>query len=113
MSYENRIFFIFGWAATRIIPIFVSSLHHTFSLNTFRLWVVQLFAIIKEYQVEYAHDAAALDDANLCTMIAFKVNKTEYMMETRHENFNSACEPVSFYPLMPQLLNLHALHNGL
>ncbi|KAG5672794.1 hypothetical protein PVAND_002887 [Polypedilum vanderplanki] len=65
-----------------------------FGLNTFRLWVVQLFAIIKEYQVEFAHDAIAIDDANLCTMIEFKVNKTEYMIEEmHHENFNSTCEP--------------------
>lgn len=65
-----------------------------FSLNTFRLWVVQLFAIIKEYEVEYAHGADSMD-ANLCKMIEYKVNKTEQILAGSGESFNSTCEPVS------------------
>ncbi|KAL7023272.1 hypothetical protein ACKWTF_012542 [Chironomus riparius] len=63
-----------------------------FGLNTFRLWVVQLFAIIKEYEVEYAHEMESMD-ANLCKMIEYKVNKTEHILSGSDENFNRTCEP--------------------
>jgi len=63
-------------------------------LNTFRLWVVQLFAIIKEYEVEYAHEMESMD-ANLCKMIEYKVNKTEHILSGSVESFNRTCEPVS------------------
>jgi hypothetical protein len=63
-------------------------------LNTFRLWVVQLFAIIKEYEVEYAHENESMD-ANLCKMIEYKVNKTEHILSGSNVNFNQTCEPVS------------------
>lgn len=68
-------------------------------LNTFRLWVVQLFAIIKEYEMEFTVEDSI--DANLCSMIEYKVNKSmEYSSASSFnddtENLNSTCEPVSY-----------------
>ncbi|XP_058059675.1 uncharacterized protein LOC131210441 [Anopheles bellator] len=53
-------------------------------LNTFRLWVPQLFTIMEEYEQEQQQlisDAASspLNQASLCEMLAYKVNKTEQM----------------------------------
>ena len=68
--------------------------HH--SLNTFRLWIVQIFAIIEEYENEiqqFSIDVAS--EANLCTMIEYKVNKTQHTV-----NFGGSsdlvCEAVSY-----------------
>lgn len=97
--------FLYSTYSEKIVLCSFFCCNHDVSLNTIRLWVPQLFAIIKEYEVEYEHDATSID-ANLCTMIEFKVNKTEsIIMESNRENFNSTCEPVSFFhPLMLQLI---------
>lgn len=63
-------------------------------LNTFRLWVVQLFAIIKEYENEYSLDGNSVE-ASLCSMIEFKVNKTQHTIINNPENADIICEPVS------------------
>lgn len=63
------------------------------SLNTFRLWVVQLFAIIKEYENEFTLDGDSVS-ATLCTMIEFKVNKTQLTIVDVPENADIVCEPV-------------------
>ena len=65
-------------------------------LNTFRLWVVQLFAIIKEYETEFAVGDSI--DANLCSMIEYKVNKSSSpsSFNDETENLNSLCQPVSY-----------------
>ncbi|XP_058813071.1 synaptic vesicle glycoprotein 2B-like isoform X2 [Topomyia yanbarensis] len=45
-----------------------------FGLNTFRLWVPQLFTIIDEYEQD--PDPSFPTDATLCDMLAYKVNKS-------------------------------------
>ncbi|XP_055617260.1 synaptic vesicle glycoprotein 2C-like [Toxorhynchites rutilus septentrionalis] len=45
-----------------------------FGLNTFRLWVPQLFNIIDEYELDPNPNLNA--DATLCDMLAYKVNKS-------------------------------------
>lgn len=66
------------------------------SLNTFRLWVVQLFAIIKEYENEFTLDGDSVS-ATLCTMIEFKVNKTQLTIVDVPENADIFCEPVIIF----------------
>lgn len=44
-----------------------------FGLNTFRLWVPQLFTIIQEYELDPTTFAS---DGTLCDMLAYKVNKS-------------------------------------
>lgn len=67
---------------------------HTSSLNTFRLWTVQLFAIIKEYETEFSLDGAAVD-SNLCDMIEYKVGKSSRLIHNNTENVDVLCEAVS------------------
>lgn len=52
-------------------------------LNTFRLWVPQLFTIIEEFEHEQhlTHLDASSSQATLCEMLAYKVNKTQHMQE--------------------------------
>uniref|UniRef100_A0AAG5CTN4 Major facilitator superfamily (MFS) profile domain-containing protein n=1 Tax=Anopheles atroparvus TaxID=41427 RepID=A0AAG5CTN4_ANOAO len=57
-------------------------------LNTFRLWVPQLFTIIEEFEHEQqmyvpgdASSSLADRQATLCEMLAYKVNKTQHMQE--------------------------------
>lgn len=69
--------------------VMISSL---FRLNTFRLWIVQLFAIIDEFEREFTLEGDSVD-ANLCTMIDFKVNKTLHIVNVP-ENADIMCEPV-------------------
>lgn len=64
------------------------------SLNTFRLWVVQLFAIMKEFEMELPSGGMS-SDANLCKMIQFKVNKTEHIIINAESTYD--CEPVSSF----------------
>lgn len=63
-------------------------------MNTFRLWTVQLFAIIKEYETEFSLDGAAVD-SNLCEMIEYKVGKGSQPMHNNTENVDVLCEAVS------------------
>lgn len=44
-----------------------------FGLNTFRLWVPQLFTIIEEYELD---PTTFTTDGTLCDMLAYKVNKS-------------------------------------
>lgn len=79
------------------IDFFGFAPHFINRLNTFRLWVVQLFAIIKEYETDFEDSM----DANLCTMIEYKVNKSIDFSSSMsfgddNENLNSTCEPVSY-----------------
>lgn len=47
-----------------------------FGLNTFRLWVPQLFTIIQEYEL----DPTFANDGTLCDMLAYKVNKSAVVL---------------------------------
>lgn len=84
----------------REIQFFISNIgslpvpFHTSSLNTFRLWTVQLFAIIKEYETEFSLDGAAVD-SNLCDMIEYKVGKSSRLIHNNTENVDVLCEAVS------------------
>lgn len=49
-----------------------------FGLNTFRLWVPQLFTIIQEYELDPTTFAT---DGSLCDMLAYKVNKSAVLQE--------------------------------
>uniref|UniRef100_A0A8D8GS52 Synaptic vesicle glycoprotein 2B n=1 Tax=Culex pipiens TaxID=7175 RepID=A0A8D8GS52_CULPI len=49
-----------------------------FGLNTFRLWVPQLFTIIQEYELDPTTFAS---DGSLCDMLAYKVNKSAVLQE--------------------------------
>uniref|UniRef100_A0A182N761 Major facilitator superfamily (MFS) profile domain-containing protein n=1 Tax=Anopheles dirus TaxID=7168 RepID=A0A182N761_9DIPT len=73
-------------------------------LNTFRLWVPQLFTIIEEFEHEQHLGAAAADgQATLCEMLAYKVNKTVQMQQQWLERDVSRAlhgpEPVAVDPL--------------
>lgn len=48
-----------------------------FGLNTFRLWVPQLFTIIQEYELDPTTFAS---DGTLCDMLAYKVNKSAVVL---------------------------------
>jgi hypothetical protein len=72
---------------TEIIVLF-------YRLNTFRLWTVQLFAIIKEYETEFSLDGDVVD-SNLCDMIEHKVNKSTQIIFNNSENSDVLCEAVS------------------
>ncbi|XP_049535311.1 uncharacterized protein LOC125950949 isoform X1 [Anopheles darlingi] len=62
-------------------------------LNTFRLWVPQLFTIIEEYELEQQQQhqlsvgfpsmgaVSGQPHATLCEMLAYKVNKTEQLQQ--------------------------------
>uniref|UniRef100_A0A1Q3FPY0 Putative synaptic vesicle protein sv2 n=1 Tax=Culex tarsalis TaxID=7177 RepID=A0A1Q3FPY0_CULTA len=50
-----------------------------FGLNTFRLWVPQLFTIIQEYELDPTTFAT---DGSLCDMLAYKVNKSAVLQES-------------------------------
>ncbi|XP_055584683.1 synaptic vesicle glycoprotein 2C-like [Uranotaenia lowii] len=50
-------------------------------LNTFRLWVPQLFTIIDEFDQD-RNAGFSRDSASLCEMLAYKVNKTNMLLET-------------------------------
>lgn len=59
---------------------------------------MQLFAIIEEYENEiqqFSIDVAS--EANLCTMIEYKVNKTQHAVNFG-ESSDSVCEAVSYQP---------------
>lgn len=58
-----------------------------FGLNTFRLWVPQLFTIIQEYEL----DPSFATDGTLCDMLAYKVNKSAVLLEVDRQ----------FVPLVP------------
>lgn len=47
-----------------------------FGLNTFRLWMPQLFTIIEEFE----SDPNSFQDGTLCDMLAYKVNKTSALL---------------------------------
>ncbi|XP_053680500.1 putative metabolite transport protein YwtG [Anopheles nili] len=72
-------------------------------LNTFRLWVPQLFTIIEEFE----HDQHQWDiggtQATLCDMLAYKVNKTEQLQQQWLERDVSRAlhgpDPVAMEPL--------------
>nr|XP_040223800.2 uncharacterized protein LOC120950102 [Anopheles coluzzii] len=73
-------------------------------LNTFRLWVPQLFTIIEEFE----HEQHLLPDglasqATLCEMLAYKVNKTEQLQQQWLERDVSRAlhgpDPVAMEPL--------------
>lgn len=49
-----------------------------FGLNTFRLWVPQLFTIIQEYELD---PKTFTTDGSLCDMLAYKVNKSAVLQE--------------------------------
>uniref|UniRef100_A0A182RT93 MFS domain-containing protein n=1 Tax=Anopheles funestus TaxID=62324 RepID=A0A182RT93_ANOFN len=76
-------------------------------LNTFRLWVPQLFTIIEEYEHELlSTDGTApslASEATLCEMLAYKVNKTEQLQQQWLEHDVSRAlhgpEPVAMEPL--------------
>lgn len=48
-----------------------------FGLNTFRLWVPQLFTIIQEYELD---PTTFTSDGTLCDMLAYKVNKSAVVL---------------------------------
>lgn len=74
-------------------------------LNTFRLWVPQLFTIIEEY--DHEHHLGRPDGlesaASLCEMLAYKVNKTQHMQQQWLEREVARAlhgpEPVGVEPL--------------
>jgi hypothetical protein len=81
-----------------IIFSFFFSFISFFSLNTFRLWVPQLFTIITEYENDNNPINISKTEASLCDMLAYKVNKTDYSMNKIDSEFNIeniVCEPVS------------------
>jgi hypothetical protein len=62
----------------------------SFRLNSFRLWTVQLFAIIKEYEDQFTIEP----DTDLCMMIEYKVNKTQQTLLSTVSDESVTCEPV-------------------
>lgn len=56
-----------------------------FGLNTFRLWMPQLFTIIDEYE----SDPASMQDGTLCDMLAYKVNKSNALLASSSSSFSS------------------------
>lgn len=96
LVYTIQFFILFGFVGKRIATEVVMKLFYNFpfSLNTFRLWVVQLFAIIKEYEDDFSDDIGA-SDANLCRMIEYKVNKTQLVFVENVSNVATKCEPVN------------------
>lgn len=67
-----------------------------YRLNTFRLWVPQLFAIITEYEKEYSTSNDTVINSNLCDMIEYKVNKTQQTLINLIDGADGViCEPVS------------------
>lgn len=50
------------------------------SLNTFRLWMPQLFTIIEEYEADAASSNGFAHDGTLCDMLAYKVNKSNALL---------------------------------
>uniref|UniRef100_A0A182VRC7 Major facilitator superfamily (MFS) profile domain-containing protein n=1 Tax=Anopheles minimus TaxID=112268 RepID=A0A182VRC7_9DIPT len=71
-------------------------------LNTFRLWVPQLFTIIEEFEHEQ-HLLPADGSATLCEMLAYKVNKTELLQQQWLQHDVSRAlhgpDPVAMEPL--------------
>lgn len=55
-----------------------------FGLNTFRLWVPQLFTIIQEYELDPTTFAS---DGTLCDMLAYKVNKSAVLQQEVDRQF--------------------------
>ncbi|XP_065076355.1 synaptic vesicle glycoprotein 2B-like [Ochlerotatus camptorhynchus] len=51
-----------------------------FGLNTFRLWMPQLFTIIEEYEMDAASLYGSAHDGSLCDMLAYKVNKSNALL---------------------------------
>lgn len=103
LVYTIQFCILFGWVSVLEIVAFYTkkasslqiSVNFRFSrLNTFRLWIVQLFAIIKEYETEVIVDSAS--EANLCAMIEFKVNKTQHTITSVDDNSDVVCEAVSW-----------------
>lgn len=88
-----RFYVVLGRSLWGILSIYWKYFLIIISLNTFRLWVVQLFAIIKEYENEFTLDGDSVT-ATLCTMIEFKVNKTQLTIVDVAENADIVCEPV-------------------
>lgn len=84
--------FYYSRFSNEIIFHFDFPSHH--SLNTFRLWTVQLFAIIKEYETEFSLDGSEID-SNLCEMIEYKVGKSSNLIHNNTENVDVLCEAVS------------------
>uniref|UniRef100_A0A182P260 Major facilitator superfamily (MFS) profile domain-containing protein n=1 Tax=Anopheles epiroticus TaxID=199890 RepID=A0A182P260_9DIPT len=77
-------------------------------LNTFRLWVPQLFTIIEEFEHEQQLHPADLSlagpgQASLCDMLAYKVNKTVQLQQQWLERDVSRAlhgpDPVAMEPL--------------
>ncbi|CAO1425766.1 unnamed protein product [Diamesa serratosioi] len=65
-----------------------------FGLNTFRLWVPQLFAIITEYEKEHSSSNDTVINSNLCDMIEYKVNKTQQTLINLIDGADGLiCEP--------------------
>lgn len=64
-----------------------------FGLNTFRLWMPQLFTIIEEYEMDVANLDGFTHDGTLCDMLAYKVNKSNALL------VNVASTDVSSIPL--------------
>ncbi|CAO1431496.1 unnamed protein product [Diamesa tonsa] len=53
-----------------------------FGLNTFRLWVPQLFAIITEYEKEFSTSNDTVPNSNLCEMIEYKTLESDMYLNS-------------------------------
>ncbi|XP_021713275.1 synaptic vesicle glycoprotein 2A [Aedes aegypti] len=59
-----------------------------FGLNTFRLWMPQLFTIIDEYE----SDPDSMQDGTLCDMLAYKVNKSNALLASSLSSSSSSSD---------------------
>lgn len=77
-SFQNQMKAMFGKTHLRnSLMAYSIQFGILFGLNTFRLWVPQLFTIIQEYELDPTTFAS---DGTLCDMLAYKVNKSAVVL---------------------------------